>query len=90
MAYRNPQAALRTTFKTPSSTLKPLPSSSALVAAHQPSKTPPDKGKGRERDSGVALPDEDSDDDLVVLDEVRVWNIQWREPQARKNKSWEK
>lgn len=44
-----------------------------------------EKGKGRARDSGVGLVEQVAGESKAA----RAWTVQWREPQARKNKSWE-
>jgi hypothetical protein len=47
---------------------------------------------GNARDSGVGLDsDEDAEDDVVVVveDDRIVWQVQYRIPQQKKNKTWE-
>lgn len=48
------------------------------------------EGKGRARDSGYGESGTDDDESapVAIEDEPQVWEVMWREPQTRKNKSW--
>lgn len=58
---------------------------STPFSSHGPNNPParaPSASTSGARDSGVGLVE-------GVEQEWKVWNVLWREPQARKNKSWE-
>lgn len=76
-APKDPIAKLKSRFSTPFSSTP----SSSHAAANPPARAP-SAGPSRARDSGVGLVD-------GVEQEWKVWNVLWREPQQRKNKSWE-
>lgn len=92
-SYGKAPSALRKPFKTPfSKAAAPAlaAASQSTAAASQRSQSLADdrvteKGKGRARDSGVGLVEQVSGESRAS----RAWTVQWREPQARKNKSWE-
>jgi hypothetical protein len=56
------------------------------------------KGKGKARDSGVGLMEgfekgqqvmEEEQGGVKIEEEHQAWTVQWRAPQAKKNKTWE-